>query len=297
MPVCFGKEFRSSILLTLLIAVISLFSPLSWAHDENSGEGLLPSHRIVAYYGNFYSQRMGVLGQYPEKKMLKMLQREVDKWNRADPDAPVIPAIEYIAIVAQADAGRDGKFRTRMPDSEIQKAIDIANKIDGIVILDVQVGQSNVQTEVPRLEEFLILPNVMLALDPEFSMHNGQEPGDVIGTMDARDINWTSKYLAKLARKHDLPPKILVVHRFTQRMVTNAKKIKLRPEVQIVMDMDGWGSQHLKRSSYRHFIAPEPVEYTGFKMFYDHDTRNGGELYTPEQILKFDPVPMFIMYQ
>jgi hypothetical protein len=37
---------------------------------------------------------------------------------------------------------------------------------------------------------------------------------------------------------------------FTQGMVTNYKKIKTVPEVQVVMDMDGFGSKVLKRSTY-----------------------------------------------
>lgn len=284
--------------LTLLLAASLLaFAPVSLSYDPSSKKPLLPEHRIVAYYGNFYSARMGILGEYPEDEVLARLQEEVDNWNRADPETPVVPAIEYIAVVAREAAGKDGKYRGRMPDDQIQKAIDMADKINGIVILDVQVGLSDVQTEVPRLEKFLALPNVMLALDPEFSMKNGKLPGTVIGTMDAEDINYTAEYLADIVNKYDLPPKVLIVHRFTQRMVTNAKQIQPLPEVQIVMDMDGWGSKVLKKSSYQHFIVPEPVQFTGFKLFYKNDTKHGGELYTPEEILKFDPVPMFIMYQ
>jgi ribosomal protein S2 len=36
---------------------------------------------------------------------------------------------------------------------------------------------------------------------------------------------------------------VLIVHRFTQGMVTNYKKIKTVPEVQVVMDMDGFGAK------------------------------------------------------
>ena len=58
----------------------------------------------------------------------------------------------------------------------------MANQVNGIVIFDVQVGLSNVETEMPLLEPYLKLPNVELALDPEFDMHNGARPGTVIGT-------------------------------------------------------------------------------------------------------------------
>jgi hypothetical protein len=50
-------------------------------------------------------------------------------------------------------------------------------------------------------------------------------------------------------------------------MITDYKKIKL-PEVQVVMDMDGFGSRVLKRSTYLTYIYREPVMFTGFKLFY-----------------------------
>ena len=48
---------------------------------------------------------MGVLGEYPEDEMLRMLQNEADKWEAADPTTPVIPAIHYIAMTAQGTPG------------------------------------------------------------------------------------------------------------------------------------------------------------------------------------------------
>jgi hypothetical protein len=275
----------------------SAYSISALAYNKSSHKPLLPEHRIVAYYGNFYSPRMGILGEYSEDEVLGRLQDEVHHWNEADSDSPVVPAIEYIAVVAQGSPGNDGMHRARMPDDQIQKAIDMADKINGIVILDVQVGFSDVEKEIPRLAKFLALPNVMLALDPEFSMKGDNPPGTVIGTMDAHDINYVVDYLSHLVKENDLPPKVLIVHRFTQRMVTHAPEIHPTSEVQVVMDMDGWGDKQLKLSSYRSFIVPEPVEYTGFKLFYKNDTKNGGSLYSPAEILKFNPVPMFIMYQ
>jgi hypothetical protein len=283
----------------IILLVITITSYTQCAVAQNAKDGaLLPSHRIVGYYGNFLSTRMGVLGEYPPDQMLSMLKDEMRRWTKADPNTPVVPAIEYIAVVAQKDPGRDGKYRARMSDAGIEKALRLAEKVNGIVILDVQVGLSSVQEEIPRLEKYLKLPNVMLAVDPEFDMPAGTKPGKVIGTMDARDINFVVDYLSQIVRKYDLPPKILVVHRFTKRMVTNHQNIDLVPEVQIVMDMDGWGPPSLKKDSYKAYIAAEPVQYTGFKLFYKNDRRPPSSgLFTPEQIMKLEPVPMFILYQ
>lgn len=258
----------------------------------------LATSRIVGYYGNFYSKRMGILGEYPPEVMLRMFKQELQKWRQADPHTQVIPAIEYIAIVAQKDPGADGKYRAVMPDKEIDKAIRLAEQINGIVILDVQVGRSSLAAELPKLERYLRMPNVMLAIDPEFSMPQGTKPGSRIGTIDGNEINYAIDYLSNLVQRYNLPPKVLVVHRFTQRMVTNHQRIRPNSSVQVVMDMDGFGSQSLKRDSYRYFIAAEPVQYTGIKLFYKQDTKgNPSELFTPEQILKLKPTPKFILYQ
>ncbi len=101
---------------------------------------ILPFHRVVAYYGNFYSKQMGVLGEYPPQTVLSMLMNEVAQWQAADPTTPVIPAIEYIAVTAQDSPGPQGKYRLRMPASQIEKAIQMAGEVHGLVILDVQVG-------------------------------------------------------------------------------------------------------------------------------------------------------------
>jgi hypothetical protein len=241
---------------------------------------------------------MGVLGQYPEDEMVSKLEAEVKKWEAADPSTPVIPALHYIAVVAQGAPGDSGKYRLRMPDSEIEKVLAMAAKINAIVFLDVQDGFSNVQTEVPLLEKYLKLPNVHLGLDPEFSMKSGIRPGKIVGTMDASDINFASNYLANIVKANNLPPKILIVHRYTEKMVTNYREIKTLPEVQIVMNMDGWGGQAHKIATYKNFIYPEPVQFTGFKLFYKNDVLDSGTtLMTPQTLLKLNPRPSYIQYQ
>jgi len=259
---------------------------------------ILPFKRVVAYYGNLYSKKMGALGEYPEEEMLARLLAEVKKWEAADPKTPVQPALHYIAVVAQASPGEAGKYRLRMPESEVNKVLAMAEKVDGIVFLDVQVGLSNLQSELPALEKYLKLPNVHLGIDPEFSMKSGKPPGKVIGTFDATDVNYATEYLAKVVKENDLPPKILVVHRFTGPMVTNYKLIRTRPEVQIVMHMDGWGPKAKKIGTHKNFIYPQPVQFTGFKIFYKNDTKEAGTVvFSPAELLKLRPIPIYIQYQ
>ena len=258
---------------------------------------ILPQKRIVAYYGNPLSKKMGILGELPPDQMLARFDKEIAAWNKADPAHPVQPALHLIAVVAQGSPGRDGKYRLRMTDSLINMVYGWAQKKNAIMFLDVQVGQSTVQEELPRLVPFLQRPNVFLAIDPEFSMKDGSKPGTKIGTMTSGDVNYAIKLLADLVTQYHLPPKILIVHRFTRRMLSDSKGIKLDPRVQVVINMDGWGQPWLKYDSYRAYVEAEPVEYTGFKLFYHNDTKKGDPLLTPAEVLMLNPKPLYIQYQ
>ena len=262
------------------------------------GGAILPFHRIVAYYGNFYSARMGILGEFEPEIVQEHLEATVLAWEEADPDTPVKPAIHYIAMVAQGEAGADGMYRAVMPDEHIEKAYRMAQDVGGILFLDLQVGLSTLQEELPKFRKYLERPDVHLAVDPEFSMQNGEKPGSVIGRFEAADINYASAYLANIVHEKKLPPKVLIVHRFTENMVGDVEEITLQPEVQIVMHMDGWGSTDLKRATYRQVVELEPLQFAGLKIFYKNDLKPPSEgIFTPEEALELYPRPIYIQYQ
>jgi hypothetical protein len=258
---------------------------------------ILPFKRVVAYYGNFYSTHMGILGQYPPDQMLEKLKTEVKAWELADPLTPVVPAIHYIAVTAQKSPGSGNKYRLRMPFTQIDKAIELAAKVNGIVFLDIQVGHSTLAEEIPVLKKYLQLPQVHLGIDPEFSMKNGKVPGTSIGTLDAADINYAADYLAALAHEFNLPPKILVVHRFTGGMLTNYRQLRTQSHVQLVINMDGFGFPAKKKNTYYHCIYKEPVQFTGFKLFYKNDAITVKQIMQPSEILQLKPQPVYVQYQ
>lgn len=259
---------------------------------------ILPAKRIVAYYGNPQSKRMGALGEFPKDEMLQRLKTEVKKWEAADPSMPVQPALHLIAVVAQGDKGKAGLYRMIMPDRIVEQVYGWAKEAGAIMFIDIQTGHDNLRNVLPRFEWILKNPDVHLGIDPEFNLiASGKKPGTKIGTYDAADINYASAYLQELVKKYKLPPKVFTVHRFTRNGVTNASKIQLRPEVQIVMHMDGWGAPWLKRDSYKDYIVTEPVQFTGFKLFYHNDTKKGDPLMTPQDLLKLNPKPVYIQYQ
>ncbi|MBM3908139.1 MAG: hypothetical protein FJ363_08700 [Gemmatimonadetes bacterium] len=256
---------------------------------------ILPNKRIIAYYGNPLSRRMGVLGEYEPNQMLAMLDAEVRAWTQADPGTPVQPALHLIAVVAQAGPGSDGMYRARMPDTLVERVAAWAAKRNALVFLDVQVGRSTLQQELPRLEKFLSRPNFHLGIDPEFSMKKGGVPGKRIGTFDAEDINYASRFLQELVTRHQIPPKVFVIHRFTKNGVTNSAKIALDPRVQVVMHMDGFGPPRLKKATFRSWIKAEPVQFVGWKQFYK--PRNDNPRTTIAEILRLNPRPLYVQYQ
>lgn len=259
---------------------------------------ILPENRIIAFYGNLYSRQMGILGELSPEQMLEKLDEEVANWNQADTGTTAIPALHYIAVTAQNSPGRDGKYRMRMPFSQIDSVLRIAEKRDALVFLDIQVGFSTLEAELPRLDTFLRMPHVHLGIDPEFSMKDSLPPGKRIGHFTAQDINYATSHLAELVRADNLPPKMLVVHRFTQGMIKDYGQIKLLPEVQQVIHMDGWGAPALKKNTYQSYIFREPIQFTGFKFFYKNDLIPAPHrLMTLEEVLALTPRPIYIQYQ
>ena len=255
---------------------------------------IIPEHRIVAFYGNPLSKRMGILGQIDPDSMLQKLEQTAMEWAKADPDRKVIPALHLIAVVAQGYPGPAKKYRLQMPDSIVERVAGWAEQRGWILFLDIQPGLSTVEAEIPHLVKYLTRPYVHLSLDPEFAMKDGKKPGtDWMGRMDAVEVNHAIDVLAKIVEEHQLPPKVLVVHRFTRNMLTNASKIRLDPRVQVVIDMDGYGPPGAKMGAYRWFVVRHPVQYTGWKLFYKNDK----PLMTPEQVLELYPKPMYIQYQ
>lgn len=256
-------------------------------------DALLPGHRIVTFYGNPRSRGMGILGALSPDSMLRRLEVQAAAWTEADPSVPVLRGLHLVTVVAQPHPGADGMYRSRMPATLVQEVLGWTEADSLLLFLDIQPGRSPAVREAQVYRELLSHPRVHLALDPEFAMGSDGVPGRIIGSLHADDINPVITLLAELVEEQGLPPKILVVHRFTAGMVRGASGIRLDPRVQVVMNMDGFGAPHLKRDSYRAYVASEPVQFTGFKLFYQQDV----PLMAPADVLALRPVPHLVIYQ
>jgi hypothetical protein len=260
---------------------------------EGQGAGC----RLIAYYGTPLSKLMGILGRTPPTQMLASLKRDVAAWQEADPATPTKCTLELIAIVAQAAPGASGLYRARADETVVRKVLGWARSAGCILLIDIQVGWSSVAAELPYLEPFLREPDVHLALDPEWDMPPGVKPGRQIGTMDAKDINAAVALMDRLVKENSLPPKLLVVHRFRDFMVTNPGKIQTPESIRLVVNMDGFGTPSRKIDSYRVALRGMPTRLSGFKLF--TNPRLDTPILTPPQVLngQVRPAPVFINYQ
>lgn len=260
---------------------------------EDPSNGPLKNNRIVAYYGTPTSDLMGILGEYEPEEFMRLLKEQTQAYSDADPDRPAVPAIEFIATVAQRDPGPDGLYVAQVDPEYTRQYTDLARENDALMILDVQLGRASVMEEVRLLEEFLLEPHVHLAIDTEYAIEEGEVPGINLGSVDGAEIQEAVEYLDGLVREHNLPDKMLMVHQFERGIVTNKEAIQPTENVQVVLHADGFGGAEAKFSKYGLLVRDEPIQYGGFKIFYKQDT----PVLEPEQVLALDPAPAMITYQ
>jgi putative cell wall-binding protein len=260
------------------------------AELPRGGRLLFPRHRMVALYGNARSDRLGILGEQTPEQAADMAERFAAPYGADGKRA--LPAFELIVTVAQRDAGPDGLYRRRADPDEIPTYLEVARANDLYLFIDIQPGRSDFLTEVRFYERWLAEPDVGVALDPEWRMGPNERPGDSVGTVDAAEVNEVVDYLADIVRRNRLPQKLLVIHQFQDRMITNRDRIRTPDELSVNFHADGFGGRAAKRSKYESFLAPRPYSM-GFKLFLDEDT----DLFQPADILGFRVPPDLVTYQ
>jgi hypothetical protein len=274
-----------------LLAFLPTPLPPAAPKIATDAESLLASHLLVSWYGNPRSRQMGVLGQFQGDARADGLRRQGAAYERLTTKR-VLLGYHLVAVVAQRSAG-GGLWRRRESADFISGLLAEARAHGFVLVLDVQPGRSSVEDEVEYLRPFLAEPDVHLALDPEFDMSEGQMPGRELGHMHAADVNAALDLVERLRAARGLPPKVLIVHQFTLGMLPDKEQIRVRPGIDLVLDMDGFGSQSLKRSSYRAVMRQRQLPYAGFKLFYRQDSN----LFAPAQVMQLSPVPSVVIYQ
>jgi hypothetical protein len=259
------------------------------AELPGGGRTLFPDRRMVAFYGNGESEALGILGETSPEQAAQDLVEAAEPF--ATPERPVLPTFELIVTVAQQSPGPDGTYSVATSPDVVQTYLDAVREIDGYLVLDFQPGQSEFLPQVQEFEEFLLEPDVGVALDPEWRMDPGEAPGDSIGSVDASEINAVSEYLAELVEANDLPEKLLILHHFRLDMIEGREQVQNPEGIAVTWHADGFGDQQLKTEVFE-VIRPPDEFPIGFKLFYDEDTN----LFTPQETIdRFDPD--FISYQ
>jgi hypothetical protein len=254
------------------------------------GRRLFPDHRIVAFYGAPQADELGILGIGSPASAVAKLRRQARPYARRT--RPVLPALELITVVAAAHPGPDGQYRMRQSSAVIRRYLRAARRAKALLILDVQPGMADFLTEAKALRRWLREPDVGLAIDPEWRIQPGQVPGQVIGAVEAEEVNRVTAWLAALTRRYRLPEKLFLVHQFTHDMIRDREALVRRPGLAMVLNADGFGGQAVKKAKYREFVRDRRFR-RGFKLFYREDV----DLMTPRQVMGLQPRPDVVIYE
>jgi len=268
----------------------------------------LPSHynMIVALYGRPHAKMLGTLGQQPLAQTIEKAKAKAKLYEKAwGTGKHVTPGFDLIYEMATASPGKDGKYVIRLSEKVLKEYIEAAQKNGIAVFIDVQLGKRTPAQSVKPLLKYLKYDNVHIAVDPEFSVDNlSVRPGKKIGSITGPQINAVQDLMRDYIKANGIKDdKILLVHMFTEHMVTEKKAVRYTDRVHLVMHLDGHGSPALKIKTYNGLYTDTRAGLVtgGFKVFYKQDK----PMMKPRQVLGLEPVgkkrvrdmPRVITYQ
>ena len=287
--IALGAGFRPVRRLKARLAVAETGAQL-----PGGGEVLFPMHRLVALYGHPGTPSLGVLGDQDLHASIARAKKTAARYRRLS-KIPVIPAFEIIATVAEGSPGPDGSYSYQTPLAALRPWVARASRAGLYVVLDLQAGRAGLLTQAKEYKPILKLPNVGLALDPEWKLQPGQRPLRQIGSVAASEVNRVSNWLAGLTARHHLPQKLLVLHQFQLSMIGNENRLDTRhDDLAIVIHMDGQGTPSDKQQTWQAVTGAAPRHvFFGWKNFYVKDH----PMLSPRQTMTRSPRPLMISYQ
>ncbi|MFP5416123.1 MAG: hypothetical protein ACLGHZ_04485 [Actinomycetes bacterium] len=266
--------------------------------SELPGGGVapFPGRRMIALYGHPQTASLGMMGEQPPAEAVARVKRLAEEYQRLLPGDTVIGAFEIITTVASSSATSDGDYSYETPIELIMPWVEAAEAGGLYVVLDLQPGRTDFLTQAKRYEELLRRPGVGLALDPEWRLPPNGKHLVQVGQVGVDDVNAVGAWLADFVAENKLPPKVLTLHQFQTRMVTERSRLVTdRPEVQYLVHVDGQGGQAAKQSTWGVIKRDLPAHtWLGWKNFEDEDI----PMLTPKQTVDtVQPTPYFISYQ
>src|SRR5690606_13583974 len=117
-----------------------------------------------------------------------------------------------------------------------------------------------------------------------------------VGRVEAAEVNEVVDWLADLVRDNGLPQKMIMVHQFRTSMIQNRQDLKHRPELQMIVQMDGDGTEPQKNATWGQLLADaDDVHWEwGWKNFFDEDEPGPP---SPENTMGKEPTPVYVSYQ
>lgn len=254
---------------------------------------VLEQARIVALYGHPGHPATGALGRYtPEEAAREVMQLAAE--YEAAAGQTIVGALQVTVAVAQSRATADGTYLERLSTQQLEPYVAAARAHGLLLILDVQIGWADPLAEVQALGPLLREPFVHLALDPEFATKQaGVAPGATIGSLDASAVNAVQDYLATIVQARRLPKKLLILHQFRADMLTGTDRYRTLPEVDRVVDMDGFGPPGAKIEAYEQYALAPYAQAAGMKLFFGWDA----PMLTTQMLLALPRPPAIIIYQ
>ncbi|MBB3036140.1 hypothetical protein FHU29_000574 [Hoyosella altamirensis] len=269
-------------------------SALNVAELPGGGQLIYPGRRMIALYGHPGVPAMGVLGEQGPDDAIARARELAGLYEDYSGEA-VIPALEVIVTVASVSPGVDNQYSNVSRVEDIRPWVDAARDQGTYIVLDLQPGRTDFLTQAKLFEELLAEPHVGLALDPEWRLRQDQVHLRQVGQVDASEVNEVIEWLADLTAEHNLPQKLLVLHQFQTRMITNRDQLDTsREEVSLLIHADGHGVPAQKMDTWNVLKQDLSDEiWLGWKNFYDEDSPT----FTPAETMYVEPAPWFVSYQ
>lgn len=258
------------------------------------GRQIFPDYRLVGFSGYPGAPALGRMG------IGKLDDRVAEMKKVAEPYAmgrKAMPIMELIATVVHPSPMKNGMYSAPIDTKVVDDHLAAAKKHDAMLLLDIQPGRSDFVTEVKYWEKYLKEPNVGVALDPEWRMGPNEIPMRTFGSVNGKELDEVSQYLAKLVDENNLPQKAMVVHQLRKPIVKDENLLQEREQVAAVKSVDGIGSRGMKVDTWGVLVKDmNPAFASGFKLFYEED-KEFGPLMTPIEVMELTPTPEYILYE
>lgn len=303
-------KIRSALIVmtSIGITLLGVTSTASAQMKNVSKSQQLPTENqmIVAYYGRPGVRSMGVLGKYSLEAIIPIIKAKTNEYKKASGNQNVVPGFDIVYDMATIHPGENKNYISTLPRQKLMPYIHAADKYGFVLFLDLQLGKKTPVQSIRSVLKYLNYNNVHIAIDPEFNVHGlGIRPGKIIGHITGNQINQVQDEMSNYMKKHGIKgKKILVVHMFRHSMLTNKKDIKTYDNINLVFNLDGFGSPRLKVSIYNSIYTKSISNKvaSGFKLFFKQDKPY---LMTPKQVMGLEFVhgvriketPKYINYQ